>query len=189
MKKIIFLTALVIVFALNGVDLSFVAKTGDADFDLHLSDVNMAAKVDLKAFMDETAVEYKSDNVTLSAAMNKYKMEPAELYLTLEIAKITKKEPSAVMIVYSENKKEGWGAIAKKLGIKPGSREFKALKKKTIYKKEKNKRDRMKKEDEKTKKINDEKAKDIKPVEPAEKKSEGGKASKPTKENAKSGKR
>ena len=33
-----------------------------------------------------------------------------------------------VLSVYRGNKKKGWGAIAKKLGIKPGSAEFHALK-------------------------------------------------------------
>lgn len=149
MKKIIFLMAAVLLFSLNAVDLSFVAKSGDGELDIHLNDVNKTAKMDLSAFMVEMSAEYKSDKVTLSDAMVKFKMEPADLYLSLEIAKITNKEPAVVMNVYSENKKEGWGVISQKLGIKPGSREFKALKKKTQYRKEKHKRDQMKKEGEK----------------------------------------
>lgn len=149
MKKMIFLMTAVLLFSLNGVDLSFIAKTGDGELDLQLNDVNKTAKMDLSTFMGEMSVDYKADKITLSDAMVKFKMEPADLYLSLEIAKITNKEPAVVMNVYSENRKEGWGAIAKRLGIKPGSKEFKTLKKKTQYRKEKHKRDQMKKEGEK----------------------------------------
>ena len=42
--------------------------------------------------------------------------------------KILKKPADDVVKVYRSNKQKGWGAIAKELGIKPGSPEFHALK-------------------------------------------------------------
>jgi len=169
MKKLIFLTAVTMIFSAYSIDLGFSAKTGDAEFDMFLNDVNNTAKVDLKTFRTEVAAEYKVDNKTMDEGLIKLKMEPADLYLSLEMAKIVKKEPVEVMKVYSENKNEGWGVIAKKMGIKPGSREFKGLKKKTQYKKDKHKRDKMKKESQKMQ--NEAKEKDI--SEENEQKSDG----------------
>jgi len=160
MKKMIFLIIAVLVIALNGIELGFSAKTGDAEFDMFLNDVNTTAKFDLKLFRTEISAEYKATDNTIDEGLVKLKMEPAELYLSLEMAKIMKKEPVEVMNVYSANKKEGWGVIAQKMGIKPGSREFKALKKKTQYKKDKHKRDKLNKENTKNEKIDKKSPKD-----------------------------
>jgi hypothetical protein len=160
MKKMIFLIIAVLVIALNGIELGFSAKTGDAEFDMFLNDVNTTAKMDLRLFKSEISAEYKTTDKTIDEGMVKLKMEPAELYLSLEMAKIMKKEPVEVMNVYSSNKNEGWGVIAQKMGIKPGSREFKALKKKTQYKKDKHKRDKLNKENTKAEKIDKKSPKD-----------------------------
>jgi len=186
MKKLFFTAFCAMLIALNGIDLQFIAKTGDADFDIHLNDVNIMAKADIEGFRAEMTAEYNADNKILDQGLVKLKMEPAELFLTLEMANKAKKEPAEVIKVYSANKKEGWGVIAQKLGIKPGSREFKAMKKKTQFKKDKHKREQLKKESEKADKLRDEKAKDLKPVEESEKKPFDNKAKKET-GNSKSG--
>ena len=56
------------------------------------------------------------------------KMEPGEIYIALEIAKIANRPIDDVIKSYSANKGKGWGYIAKEMGIKPGSAEFHALK-------------------------------------------------------------
>jgi len=152
MKKIIFLAAAVMLFTLNGADLSFVAKTGDADFDFHLRDVNIYARADMKLFRAEISFEYKVEDQLIDEGLINLKMEPAELFLALEIAKLMNRDINEVVKVYSLNKKEGWGVITQKMGIKPGSREFIALKRKTQYKKERYKREKLRKESEKTQK-------------------------------------
>ncbi len=55
-------------------------------------------------------------------------MEPADVYMSLEIAALTNKTLDDVIIVYDANRDKGWGFITKEMGIKPGSEEFKALK-------------------------------------------------------------
>ena len=55
-------------------------------------------------------------------------MTPADVYMTVGIAKITNKSIDEVVGEYKANKGKGWGVIAKRLGIKPGSKEFHALK-------------------------------------------------------------
>jgi hypothetical protein len=56
------------------------------------------------------------------------KLQPAEVYLVLELGKLTGKSPASVIAIYKKNKGKGWEAVARALGIKPGSPEFKALK-------------------------------------------------------------
>ena len=53
---------------------------------------------------------------------------PADVYMTLRIGEVAKVPTDRVVIEYRTNKSQGWGVIAKNLGIKPGSSEFHALK-------------------------------------------------------------
>jgi hypothetical protein len=53
---------------------------------------------------------------------------PADAFMCLQLSQMTNKQPERVVQTYKSNKRKGWGAIAKELGIKPGSAEFHALK-------------------------------------------------------------
>jgi hypothetical protein len=55
-------------------------------------------------------------------------MVTADVYMAPEVAKISGKPIVEVVQSYKSNKGKGWGVIAKNLGIKPGSKEFKVLK-------------------------------------------------------------
>jgi len=67
----------------------------------------------------------KEDTVIIEIAPG---MTAGDIYLTLEIAKITKKSVNQVVEAYQNNREKGWGTIAKELGIVPGSDEFNQLK-------------------------------------------------------------
>ena len=66
-------------------------------------------------------------------------MSPADVFMTLQVASVTGKDPDVVAQSYVKNKNKGWGVIAKELGIKPGSAEFHALKGKAKNKNKKEK--------------------------------------------------
>lgn len=66
-------------------------------------------------------------------------MAPGEIYLALEISKLSKIPIDEVIIIYKKNKSKGWGYIAKEAGIKPGSAEFHQLKNNTNSQKNKSK--------------------------------------------------
>lgn len=128
MKKIVF-TLLMIAglcnISLAQTQISF--KTGNAEMETNLNSMNVNAKLDLGKFKADLSLNYglpatKIDNLfTLN-------MEPAEVFLALEIGHIINKPVDDVVTVYKANKGKGWGAIAKEMGIKPGSAEFHALK-------------------------------------------------------------
>lgn len=105
-------------------------KTGDAELDANLKKVQTEAKADLGAFKREIASRYK---VAAEKVENCFKagMDAADAVMAFEIAGITKKPIEDVITVYKTDKSKGWGAMAKELGIKPGSAEFHALKGKT----------------------------------------------------------
>ncbi len=52
------------------------------------------------------------------------------MYFAAALSKLSGKPISVVIDLYKSNKSKGWGALAKELGIKPGSKEFKLLKEK-----------------------------------------------------------
>ena len=52
----------------------------------------------------------------------------ADAYMVLRLAELSHQPIDTVIRHYHTSKKKGWGALAKRLGINPGSREFHALK-------------------------------------------------------------
>ena len=109
-------------------------NTGDAEFDLTLKEINLEAEADIEGFKADISLTYNISQNKLEYLFVEIEMEPADVYMTLELAKITDNSVDDVVNVYKENRGKGWGVIAKELGIKPGSDEFKALKNKSSNK-------------------------------------------------------
>ena len=53
---------------------------------------------------------------------------PGDAFLCLQLGQMARKPPERVVQTYQRSHGKGWGAIAKELGIKPGSSDFHALK-------------------------------------------------------------
>ena len=111
----------------SGIQAQIAFRTGSADLDSHLNTVNKDAKQNLPKYKMDLSVEYKVSVKKINSIFA-LKMEPAEVYLVLRIAKITGRSIDDVLRIYKANKNKGWGYISKQLGIKPGSPEFHALK-------------------------------------------------------------
>lgn len=60
--------------------------------------------------------------------VHKLTKDPAHAYLIFRLAEISGKNFSVVLQTYQNHKNQGWGVMAKNLGIKPGSPAFKQLK-------------------------------------------------------------
>jgi len=111
-------------------------NTGSAEFDADLYLMNVNAIKDLPTFKTNLTVAF-SVEVSLIDNMLTLGMEPAEVYLALEIARITHSTLNNVVTSYRLNKGKGWGVIAKEMGIWPGSEEFLTLKSKCKAQKDK----------------------------------------------------
>jgi len=106
------------------------AKTGDSALDTTLGDLNVQTHGrNLSDFISNLSVSYNIPKIKIEDLLFKVEMTPADAYMTVGIAKIANKSIDEVVNEYKANKGKGWGVIAKNLGIKPGSKEFHALKK------------------------------------------------------------
>ena len=152
MKKVLMLMlAALMAVGVYAATLSF--ATGDAELDITLGDINVQAKADVGGFSAELSISSGVSEKEITTLISVEKMEPADVYMAVEIAAIQNISVEKVVTVYKSNKTKGWGAIAKELGIKPGSKEFKELKGKAKEKKEKgNKKESKKSEKGKSKK-------------------------------------
>jgi hypothetical protein len=107
---------------------AFTAQIGSAELDITLDQINLQAKADLGAYTAELSLSFNLQAKTITTMLNEVKMEPVEVYLTAELASLSKKPIDEVIKVYQANRGKGWGQIARQLGIKPGSEQFKQLK-------------------------------------------------------------
>jgi hypothetical protein len=139
MKKLIILLAGILFSAQLATAQKFAvsAKSGDTELDGNLDEINIRAKSDLKFFKKDLAVEFNTSEDKVDKIMVSADMSPADAFMTFQIANMTKKDPEIVANSFKVNKDKGWGAIAKEMGIKPGSPEFHALKGKAKDKKDK----------------------------------------------------
>ena len=92
-----------------------------------LSNINVQARVDLPGFSVKISNQFGVPLPQVQAVVQTVR-EPADAFMVFQLGQMARTQPERVMEVYTPNKKKGWGAIAKELGIKPGSAEFHALK-------------------------------------------------------------
>lgn len=123
MKKTIFLALMLLSSISFGQDYN----SGDTELDANLSLVNTEGKKDLPAFKLDLTKRFSVPMPKVEACF-KVGMQPADAFMAFQIANITKRPIEDVITVYKTSKSKGWGAMAKELGIKPGSAEFHALK-------------------------------------------------------------
>ena len=89
------------------------------------SDVH--ASVDLGSFKADLSMTFDLSDDKVDA-MFKVMSKPADVYMCLRVGEVTHQPIDRVVAEYKAHRGQGWGAIAKNLGIKPGSAEFHALK-------------------------------------------------------------
>lgn len=123
-----FATAIILVIVQFSFAQDFNFKSGSLEIDTDLKSIDIEAQADFGLFKAEMGGSYNISEKKIDELHASVKMSPAEIYLALEIGKLTNKPIEEVVNVYKANRDKGWGVIAKELGIKPGSKEFHALK-------------------------------------------------------------
>jgi hypothetical protein len=123
MKKIIFLGVMLVSTITFGQ--SF--RTGDTEMDASLTIVNTDGNRDLPAFKASLTQTFNVPMPKVEAAF-RIGMTPGDALMAFQISSITRRPIEDVFTVYKKSKSKGWGAMAKEMGIKPGSAEFHALK-------------------------------------------------------------
>jgi len=106
-----------------------VAIAGDFDW---MRDFNIRADADLLDFKARLAARFKIAGVQVEAVLSNCET-PADAYVVCALGKMAGQPPEHVVERYKAGKDKGWGSLAKSLGIKPGSKEFHALKRGTDF--------------------------------------------------------
>ena len=116
--KILFVVSTILFLASSS------AVAGDFDW---IKDFNIQAQADPSGFRVRLATRFKVGDATIDAVLSNVE-NPADAYIALRLGEMSKQPTDRVIEAYKSGKGSGWGVIAKKLGIKPGSKEFHALK-------------------------------------------------------------
>ena len=114
-------------FLIFSIGLLVIASAAEAnDFDW-TKNLNIQAQADLSGFKARLATRFKIGDVQVDAVLNNVG-DPADAYLALRLGEMSGRPVDQVIEKYKKYGGKGWGALAKSLGIKPGSQEFHALK-------------------------------------------------------------
>lgn len=106
--------------------LSSAVAASAADFDW-IKDLNIQAQADLSGFKVRLATRFNIGDAQINTVISNVP-DPADAYMVLRLGEMSSKPTEYVVEQYKSGKNKGWGALAKSLGIKPGSAEFMALK-------------------------------------------------------------
>ncbi len=108
---------------------SYRASTGDDEFDRSLNNLNRVARADLDNFTDQLSGTFDISRPWIENLVRREGIPPADVYMIARTSRVTNRPIAIVEKYYKADRGQGWGVIAKRLGIKPGSPEFHSLKK------------------------------------------------------------
>jgi len=97
-----------------------------ADFDW-FRDFNVMAQADPSGIRARIGARFKIGDAEIDAVLGNVG-SAADAYMVFRLGEMAHHPPAYVLERYKGGKQKGWGALAKSLGIKPGSPEFHALK-------------------------------------------------------------
>lgn len=97
-----------------------------SDYDW-MRDFNIRAEADPSGFRARLEARFQIGDAKIKAVLDNSD-KPADAYMCLRLGEISDQPIDHVLDTYTTQKGKGWGAIAKSLGIKPGSNAFHELK-------------------------------------------------------------
>ena len=118
----VFRTLLVAIFFM----LLFTAMA-HADMNAYIHDLNISVQGDIGGYKTKLGVRFGTSDSQIEAVFRSIE-SPAEVAIVLWLGEHSRQPLDTVLKVYRAQKSQGWGAMAKSLGIKPGSADFHALK-------------------------------------------------------------
>lgn len=102
-------------------------RSGDTWVDVWLGDMNRYGSRYRDPFIDEL-VRYHGAPRDLIEDLLRRRWAPGDIYFACALARLAGRPCRYVVDMWERDHGQGWGAIAKRLGIKPGSAEFHRLK-------------------------------------------------------------
>ncbi len=103
------------------------APRANADLNGFLGNLNVQARADLPGFKAKASAQFGIPVPNVQSIID-IVPTPADAFMCFQIGLMIGKPPRVVADIFNHHRQNGWGAMAKELGIKPGSAEFHALK-------------------------------------------------------------
>ena len=103
-------------------------RSGDVWMDTWLSDMNNYGYRYREPFIDEMVRYHGAPRDLVSDLLINRRWAPGDVYMACSIASLVGRPCRYVVEQYERDHGQGWGVIAKRMGIKPGSAEFHRLK-------------------------------------------------------------
>lgn len=102
--------------------------TGDAVLDALLRSLNVYYAEDVEWYVEDIVYSTGAPRAYVQTMIVERHYPPADVYLIAQTAAITGQPIAIVQRDFDVDRGQGWGVVARRLGIKPGSPEFHRLK-------------------------------------------------------------
>ncbi len=103
---------------------SSITSAGDFDW---IRDFNIKAKADPSGLRARLEARFQVGDIKIRTVLGNVE-KPSDAYMLLRLGEMSNQPIDYVIEKYKVKKGKGWGVLAKSLGIKPGSKDFHALK-------------------------------------------------------------
>ena len=108
--------------------ISYSPRTGDVWIDSELGYMNDYGRRDRDYFVDDVVGNFGAPRYLVNDLLNNKRWDPGDVYYACALAYQLRRPCADVVRSREQNRGQGWGVIAQRMGIKPGSAEFHALK-------------------------------------------------------------
>ncbi|MGO1072073.1 hypothetical protein [Lysobacter sp. CA199] len=103
-------------------------RSGDGWVDAWLGDISRYGSRYREPFVDEMVRYYGAPRELVGDLLDRRRWTPGDVYYACALAQVLGRPCRYVVDEWDRDPAEGWGAVAQRLGVKPGSAEFHKLK-------------------------------------------------------------
>ena len=103
-------------------------RSGDVWVDVWLGDMNRYGSRYRDPFVDELVRYHGAPRDLVVELLTRRRWAPGDVYYACALARLIGRPCRYVVDIWERDHAQGWGAVAKRLGIKPGSAQFHQLK-------------------------------------------------------------
>lgn len=107
-------------------------RTGDVWVDSRLGEINDYGTRYRDPFINELSSNYGAPRPYVNELLTVRRWAPADVYYACAIAHALHRPCAEIVREYDRHPGQGWGVLAKRMGIKPGSKAFHELKRGTV---------------------------------------------------------
>ena len=106
----------------------YVPSTGDPTLDAVLETINLLFADEPEYYVEEIVYDTGVPVVYVEEYIVERRYAPSDVWMIAELSQQSGKSFEEVARAFDSNRAQGWGAVARQVGIKPGSPQFHALK-------------------------------------------------------------